>query len=126
MSGPNTFELTGHAIHVSYSTTGIDGKAHFGYHDASRSLTFTGDEIETVETSVGTLVSVPIVKSVDAGWTSFSVVIPRVRLAKNEQSATIRTDAITGLHRSTQLPTFGQLDSYTVTPLHGHASIVES
>lgn len=126
MAGPNTFELTGHAIHVRYDVAAIDGKPRLSYHSAAQSLTFTGDEIETVETSMGTVVSVPILKSVDAGWTSFSVVIPHIRMAKGERSATVHTQAITALHRSSQLPTFGQLDSYSVSPLHGQASIIES
>ena len=39
----NMFSLTGGGLHVSYSTSGIDGKPHFSYQDATRSLSFSGD-----------------------------------------------------------------------------------
>ena len=30
---PNNFELSGNDIHITYSTSGIDGKPHFSYQD---------------------------------------------------------------------------------------------
>jgi hypothetical protein len=68
----NMFSLAGGDLHVSYSTRGIDGKPHFSYQDPSRSLSFTGDEIRTMEGDLATVVSVTIVRTVDAGSTSFS------------------------------------------------------
>lgn len=125
MATPNNFQLSGNAIHVGYTTTGIDGKPHFSYHDATRSLSFTGDQIETIETAMGTTVSVRIVMTVDSGSTSFSVLIPRINIEPNEH-ASVRTEAITTIHRFSVIPAFnhGQLDHYTVTPMHGSANIV--
>jgi hypothetical protein len=126
MATPNNFQLSGNAIHVGYTTTGIDGKPHFSYHDVTRSLSFSGDEIETIETALGSVVSVRIVMTVDTGSTSFSVLIPRINIERNEQ-ARVHTEGITTIHRFSVIPAFnhGQLDHYTVTPLHGSANIVD-
>jgi hypothetical protein len=125
MATPNNFQLSGKAIHVGYTTTGFDGKPHFSYQDASQSLSFSGDEIETIETALASVVSVRIVRTVDAGSTSFSVLIPRINIEQSER-ASVHTKGITTIHRFSVLPALdhGQLDHYTVTPLHGSANIV--
>ena len=127
MATPNNFQLSGGKIHIAYTTSGIDGKPHFSYHDESRSLTFNGDEIEAIQTALGIVVSVRIFITVDSGSTSFSVLIPRMNINKGEQ-AKVQTEGITTIHRFSVLPAFnhGQLDHYAVTPLYGTASIVES
>jgi hypothetical protein len=127
MATPNRCELGGHGITVGYTTTGIDGKPHFQYHHGTVSKAYVGaDEIQTVETPLGTVVSVPIFVTVDSGSTSFSVLIPRVNMSPGEHVA-IRTEAITTTHRFSLVPALdhGQLDGYTVTALHGTADIVD-
>src|SRR3954462_12781068 len=76
----NMFSLSGGGLHVSYSTSGIDGKPHFSYQDPVRSLSFSGHEIRRVECDFGTVVTVPIVRPIDSGSTSFSLLVPRVNL----------------------------------------------
>ena len=121
----NMFSLSGGGLHVSYSTSGIDGKPHFSYQDPVRSLSFSGDEIRRVECDLGTVVSVTIVRTIDAGSTSFSLLVPRVNVAAFS-SVTIRTDGVTTHHAFSIIPAFnhGQRDFYQVTPLHGTASNV--
>lgn len=126
MATPNSFDLSGSAIHIGYTTSGIDGKPHFSYHDASRSLSFNGPEIETIETVLGRVVSVSIFKTIDTGSTSFSVLIPRMNIAAGER-AIVHTEGITTIHRFSLIEKLntGQLDDYSVTPLRGSANIVE-
>src|SRR5690242_7694524 len=76
----NLYDLAGHSLHVNYATSGFDGKPHLSYQDAHQSLSFSGDQIETVEARLGHLVSVVIRSSVDAGSTTFSLLVPRVNL----------------------------------------------
>lgn len=122
---PNLYQLSGNNLHVTYSTSGIDGKAHFHYQHAQQNLNFIGDEIRTVECDLGTVVSVTIQLTVDSGSTSFSVLIPRVNLTPGE-SAHIRTEGITTIHKFSIVPALnrGQLDLYTVAVLRGTASQV--
>ena len=61
----NMITVAGGGLHVSYSTSGIDGKPHLSYQDPMRSLSFTGDEIRRVECDLGAVVSVTIVRTVE-------------------------------------------------------------
>jgi hypothetical protein len=122
---PNLFELSGDGIQVTYSTTSFDGKARFDYHDAQQSKVFVGDQIRTLQTEIGTLVSVTIRMTVDAGSTSFSLLIPTVNL-RVSNSAQVHTIGITTLHKLSIVGGLqGQTETYTVHPLHGTGSFVQ-
>lgn len=123
---PNLFQLSGHHLHVSYATSGIDGKPHFTYQDVHQSLNFSGDEIRRDDSDLGAIVSVSIRRTVDQGSTTFSLLVPRVNLG-TAQSAAIRTVGITTIHRLSLVPALdqGQQDLYTVTRLGGSASLVQ-
>lgn len=122
---PNHYDLSDRNIHISYSTTGIDGKPRFTYQDLQQTRSFTGDQIRRVEIEVATIVSVTFAPSVDSGGHTFSVLIPRINLlgAPNARE-TVRTYGITTLHRfaTPPLPETGQRDFYTVMRLDGTAS----
>jgi hypothetical protein len=120
---PNLYQLSGEHLAVTYSTSGLDGKPHFTYQDQQQTLNFSGNQIRSVESDVGTLVSVTIRLTVDSGGVSFSVLLPRVNLP-GEQSVPISTDGITTLHKFSVIPVTGQRDFYTVTPLTGSAARV--
>jgi hypothetical protein len=125
-TAPNFYQLRGAQIHVTYSTTSIDGKPRFAYHDAHRALNFTGDEIRTTSTEIGTLVTVTLVRTVDVGFTTFTVLIPSINL-EGTHPASISTEGITTVHRTSLLPAVDrdQTELYSVTPLTGTARIVE-
>lgn len=121
---PNLYHLSGHHLHVTYSTSSIDGKPILSYQDSHQSKSFKGDQIRTVECDLGTLVSVTLHVTVDVGSTTFSLFIPRMRIAQGE-SASVRTDCVTTLHSMPFAPVVhGQLDTYTVVTLHGTAQHV--
>jgi hypothetical protein len=129
---PNLYQLRGGQLHVSYLTHSgpatpqfPQGPPHFTYQDASQTLSFSGSDLEVVETALGQLVSVRIRITVDAGSTTFSVLVPRVTLIAG-QPAPIHTEGITAIHRFSLVPGVnqGQQDLYTVTPLDGTASDV--
>jgi hypothetical protein len=119
------FHLSGHNLHVSYATTGFDGKPHLHYQDATHALDFAGDQIRAVECDLGMLVSVSIQRTVDAGSTSFSLLVPRVTLEAG-QSQPIHTEGVTTVHRFSIVPMFnrGQLDGYSVHALSGTAQFL--
>lgn len=122
---PNLYNLAGHGLHISYATTSLDGKPHFHYQDGQHNLDLSGDQIRTVPCDLGTLVSVTIQLTVDAGSTTFSVLIPRINMSPTE-AAQIRTDGVITIHRFSLVPQLnhGQLDTYTVIPLRGTAQHV--
>src|SRR3954453_2986207 len=122
---PNLYQVHNNQLHISYTTSGIDGKPHFHYQDASQSLSFSGDQIRSETTEIGTLVSVRIRMTVDSGSTSFSLLVPTVNLPAN-QSMTIHTIGITTVHRFSIAPVLnsGQTELYSVAVLTGTAQHV--
>lgn len=122
---PNLFDLRAKQLHISYSTSGIDGRAHFTYQDAHQTLSFKGDEIRALETEIGTLVSVSIRRTVDSGSTTFSILIPTINLDAT-RSANISTRGITTIHKFSMIPAFnnGQTEIYSTVILNGTARAV--
>jgi hypothetical protein len=133
---PNFFQLSGGyvhgggSLHVTYTTHSgpatpqfPQGPPRFSYQDASQSRSFAGPEIQVVETELGQIVSVVLRLTPDSGSTTFSLMVPRVNLIPG-QPTHIHTDGITTIHRLALAPGLlhGQLDHYSVTPLHGTAS----
>ena len=122
---PTLFELSGDGIHVTYTTSSIQGKPLFNYHDNFQVRNFSGSEIETVETIVGKLVSVFLIRTIDGGSTSFTVLIPSIHLPPSNVS-NVRTEGITTLHKfSIVNPPQGQTELYSFHRLHGTARFVE-
>jgi hypothetical protein len=122
---PNLYQVHGHGHQVTYSTSGIDGKPHFSYHDATLTLAFTGEQIRSQDTEDGTLVTVTIRPTVDAGNTTFTRLVPTVNLDL-DTSAPISTIGITTQHKFSVIPALrhGQTELYGVTRLTGTASAV--
>lgn len=124
MLTPNEYRLSGHHLDLEYLPTGPGAEPFFSYQDPTRSLAFRGTEVEVVQTAAGQLVSVVIVRTVDIGDTTFSVLIPRVNLADGQKSAPVRTVGITAIHRTSLAPGLGhgQTDSYSTVQLVGTAT----
>ena len=123
---PTLYDLSGKGIHVSFTTANIAGKPVFSYHDAHQTKTFTGDEIKIETTVIGEMVTVFLLRTIDGPSTSFSVLLPGVRLPPSN-IANITAEGITTLHRSSIIgPPIGQIESYAVQPLEGTARFVES
>ncbi len=94
---PNLYELSGHGIHVTYSTTSITGKPLFNYHDTFQTRNFSGAEIQIQESLLGNLVSVFLIRTIDGGST-FTLLVPSVHLPASNV-ANITTEGITTLHK---------------------------
>ncbi|MEA2617554.1 MAG: hypothetical protein QOE72_3337 [Chloroflexota bacterium] len=126
MATPNLYQVQGHGVHVTYSTSGFDGKPHFDYQDTNQTLHFEGDQIRSTVSEVGTLVTVTTRPTVDAGSTTFTLVVPQVNLG-TMLSAPITTIGITTQHRFSVVPKFnhGQTELYNVVILKGTASAVD-
>jgi hypothetical protein len=120
---PTIYELHGAGIHVSYSTTSFSGKPLFTYHDAFQLKNFSGDQINAVQTEIGTLVTVVIHMTIDSGSTTFSLLIPNVILPPSNV-ASISAEGITTMQKFSIPPPVGQTQFYTVHKLHGTASFV--
>ena len=124
-TAPNLFELSGDGIAVTYSTTSIDGQARFSFKKGRQTLNFSGNQIASVGTSIGTLVSVVIANIPDKGVTTFSVLLPGIRLPDSRKQA-FRTIGITTVAKTTIAgPPVGVQQTYKTVALRGSARQVE-
>jgi hypothetical protein len=123
---PNLYQFVGHQLRITYSTSSIRGTPLFTYRDGSRTLQFEGTEIRTIDTELGTLVTVTTRLTTDAGWTTFTLLLPRVHLGSTQQAA-VETVGLTTDHliTFTPAPRPGQTERYRVTRLTGTAELVD-
>jgi hypothetical protein len=123
---PNLYQVHGGGIHVTYSTTGIDGKPHFSYLDAQGTHSFSGDQIKVDKTPIGDLVTVTIRLTPDSGSTTFSLLVPTVNLTGPGHPSPISTEGITTIHLFSIVPILlvGQTEHYHVTTMIGTANQV--
>jgi hypothetical protein len=120
----NVFNLHNVQLHLLHSTGELGSKAALIYQDAHQTIHFDQEQLHRVTTDLGEEVTVVIRATVDQGSTTFTLVVPRVLLEPN-QHIHIDTVGITALHRFSIIPPLnhGQLDSYSVSNLHGSAAV---
>lgn len=116
---PNHFSFHGENLNVSYSTTSLMGKPFLSYDDGIKSRNFMGDEIRTVGTEIGTLVSVTLWKT-KSGFTTFTILIPKSEVGSGEQLF-LHTQGIITKHKYPVKP--GQLNTYRYILLKGSAAV---
>jgi hypothetical protein len=122
---PNLFELSGHGVQITYSTSGIDGQPHFNYsgsYGPQDSLAFSGPEIRTQQSELGTMVSVTLMRTVDAGNTVLTLLLPSIRLT-GETAKPFETLAIISKTYGI-LPHEGAQPTYHAVKLSGSAQRV--
>jgi hypothetical protein len=121
---PNVFELSNQDVHVTYSTSSIAGQTQLGYRTSTHALSFQQQDIRVEQSELGTLVTVSTVKTVDRGYTSLTLILPRVNLADSPQQ-NISAIAIVTTHLYNILPHVGAQQLYSVHQVHGVARLVE-
>jgi hypothetical protein len=88
---------------------------------------YTGSQIRTLDTEIGTLVTVTTAMTIDTGATTFSVLIPAISLTSIGDEQTFETDAIVTTHSGPDsFPATGVHETYQFVPLQGTASFVLS
>jgi hypothetical protein len=121
---PNSFQLRDDDIQVNYSTTSIDGKPRFTFKKGRTTLSFSGNQISSIAIDIGTLVSVVIANIPDKGITTFSILLPAIRLPESKRSA-FRTFGITTIAKTTIAgPPIGAKQTYKTVALRGSAQLV--
>lgn len=111
---------------VDYETTSFIGQPVLNLTEGPGPIRhFAGSQIRTVNTEIGTLVSVTTQLTVDTGSTSFSVLIPAISLAAVGDHKKFSTEAIVTHHSGpNSVPATGVHETYTFIPMKGSASFV--
>lgn len=121
---PNLYSLSGNGVHVTYASTGIDGRPSLEYQDAFQSQQFRGDDLRVAEGDLGGTVTVWLRRTVDSGSTSFTLLVPNA-VAPQWETVQIETVGVTAIHRFSVLRLTGQLTTYESILLHGVAEAVD-
>jgi hypothetical protein len=124
---PNHFELAGEYTQITYSTTSITGQPQLHYQDQQRDVNVTGDDIRSLETEIGTLVTVTLEVIPDLHTLTLTLLVPQINLNDGNESP-LSTLAILTTHRtSIGGPGLveGQLQTYEAVALEGTASLVQ-
>jgi hypothetical protein len=92
-SSANQFTLKGHHIEVKYTLGSTPGIPVLHYKEGSVSRDFKTNEITVDQTALGSLISVPLSRSVDTGGTTFAFFLPNIEVTRG-QAADFTTVAI--------------------------------
>jgi hypothetical protein len=126
-TGPNLYELQGGKVRITYSTSSISGQPQLDFRQGRKTLHFSGTDIETARTPIGTLVTVTIEQTPDLKRVTFSLLLPDVSL---QQSGKVNIKAI-GIFTATKTSIAGPklvkgaLQTYKVENLSGTAKAVQ-
>ena len=125
---PNTYSVSGDGTEISYSTSSIDGSPRFSYTGPKGEMTFSGDEIETLDTELGTEVTVTLQDVADLHVMTLTLLIPEMWVAPGSGLA-FRTMAILVTKDE---PVTGKIgmpavhEQYACVNLEGEGSLIES
>ncbi|MBN3921995.1 hypothetical protein [Nostoc sp. NMS4] len=123
---PNEFELEDKDTHIKYSI--LNGVSQLDYRTQNISKHFSGNEIQTLATDIGTLVTViisrPINPDLGGNVVKLSLLLPIINLAIGTRESPVKTEAILTTQKTSgfiRTPLFGQLQSYQTIVLTGTA-----
>ena len=123
---PNLYELSCDGVELTYSTSSSDGSVRFSFREAERNLDFSGEQIRTRATDLGTEVTVGLEAIADLRTVTLTLLVPAINLGK-ETEVRFATAAIETTNHTTiggpRLIT-GPLQTYRVIELHGTAKSV--
>jgi hypothetical protein len=94
------YVLEAQDLKITYLVSGFQGLPYLTYQDSAQTLSFRGTEIRAAETEIGSLVTVTLKLTVDAGSTSFSVLIPAITLADTQAEETFKTVGVLTVHKT--------------------------
>ena len=81
----NHYVLHGNGIQIDYTIGGNPGFTALSFTEGGTTKNFTATQVTTDATSLGTLVSVALVTSIDTGGTRFGFFLPEVQVALGQE-----------------------------------------
>ena len=81
----NHYVLHGNGIQIDYTIGGNPGFTALSFTEGGTTKNFTAPQVTTDATSLGTLVSVALVTSVDTGGTRFGFFLPEVQVVLGQE-----------------------------------------
>lgn len=128
LSQANLYELTGEDTSVTYTPAGLGGAAQLNYRSGNQDQVYRGEQVRSLATEIGTLVTVDVTIVFDGDTLTFSLFVPAVNLRNDTVEAPVETVALLSTARSSIAgPSLiqGQLTTYQAIALAGTARLVD-
>jgi len=120
----NLFELSCSVTQITYSTSSFAGPPQLSYSGAHGAHSFSGEEIDTQSTALGTEVTVTLEAIPDLHTMTLTVVLPEVHTHRGEEQDVSGLAVFTTNHTTIAGPSPVQR-SYEVISLDGVANLVD-
>ena len=124
---PNLYELQGDKVQITYSSSSISGQPKFEFRQGRKPLQFSGTEIQTEKTLIGTLVTITIEETPDLKRVTFSLLLPDFNLQQSGKVNIKTIGIVTTTKTSIGGPKLikGALQTYKVVNLSGSSKAVQ-
>jgi hypothetical protein len=121
----NLFEVSGDDIQVTYSASSFTGLPLFSYRDASSNRQFSGEEIRSVKSEMGELLTVTLEQIPDLRTVTFTLILPVVTVLPASVGTHIQVPGITTTtHTTIAGPPLGPEKTYAQVTLKGTSQVV--
>ncbi len=120
----NLFELSCSGTQITYSTSSFAGPPRFSYSGPKGDHSFSDDEIATLDTQLGTEVTVTLESVPDLHTITLTVLIASFRLPEDNEASFKTLGIFTTNHTTIAGPPEGPGQSYETIALDGVAKSV--
>ncbi|HEV7806877.1 MAG TPA: hypothetical protein VGO80_13720 [Solirubrobacteraceae bacterium] len=125
---PNVYECSNENTQISYFTSAIDGAPRFSYKGPKGDRDFSGDEIRTLDSELGTEVTVTLEDIADLRVLTFTLLVPEMWVAPGTglELKTIGIYVVKAQSLDSRIGAPAARESYGYVPLVGEGRLVES
>jgi hypothetical protein len=120
----NLFELSCDETQLTFSTSSFAGPPQLSYHGPEGDFSFSGDEIDSQATKLGTEVTVTLDSVPDLHTITLTLLLPSFKLDADGESEFETLAIKTTNHTTIAGPPVGPGQSYEAIRLHGVAKSV--
>ncbi|MEA2221867.1 MAG: hypothetical protein QOH83_243 [Solirubrobacteraceae bacterium] len=121
----NNFKLSCNGTRITYSTTSFGGPPQLQYVSPEGTLNFSGDEIQTLQSALGTEVTVTLETQPDLHTITLTLLLPSIILDADLESEFETLAIKTTNHTTIAGPPVGPEQTYEADALHGVATAVD-
>ena len=121
---PNLFEFSYGETQISYSTSSFAGPPLFSYSGPKGEHSFSGEEIHTLSSALGTEVTVTLEAVPDLHTITLTVLLPGITLSPGDEESFESAGIFTTSNTTIAGPPAGVAQTYEIIALDGVAKLV--
>jgi hypothetical protein len=121
---PNLFEFSYGETQISYSTSSVAGPPLFSYSGPKGEHSFSGEEIQTLASALGTEVTVTLETVPDLHTITLTVLLPAITLSPGDEESFESAGIFTTSKTTIAGPPDGVAQTYEIILLDGVAKLV--